>query len=485
MKVAVVAIVRDEVSDILWWLGWYVSLGVDTIIVFDDGSKDGTDRIVADAACMHDIRLYRIESDGGSHIERQKQVYLESLEHLKNEFDWVGFLDADEYVFFPNHNTIHQFLSEMNDDVGAVGINWCNYGSSGHVTKPLAPAFHAFTHHYKPETRINQHVKSFVRPSFWSGEWCNVHYFDVAPYRYVNDARQDIEWSETPGITEHTPGWENAKVMHYQLRSMEHYVERAKRRKDVCHDMQAFTEADYNDLYDPAPQRKTHIIREWARSVVRQGRARVLETLPEAERIAPLPPATPTLHAFALISSGEAPIEVRNTKASVTHRASVDCSLLAIRIGEATSRVFLTVIDADGNPSPVNIDGNPHLLDFLPYDVVPTTEPNHVALRQTGRNLFLSATPHVLGGQVTSDRREINEWELFQLRSLEDATAANSLLTGPTLSFAKFALSQPVSLATISALAKKDLRLTVSVLPLLMDFLEDAEREMLEAKLPA
>ena len=53
MKVAVIAIVRDEVSDILWWLGWYVSLGVDTIIVFDDGSKDGTDRIVADLSLIH------------------------------------------------------------------------------------------------------------------------------------------------------------------------------------------------------------------------------------------------------------------------------------------------------------------------------------------------------------------------------------------------------------------------------------------------
>ncbi|WP_215750593.1 MULTISPECIES: glycosyltransferase family 2 protein [unclassified Gluconobacter] len=485
MKVAVVAIVRDEVSDILWWLGWYVSLGVDTIIIFDDGSKDGTDRVITDAACVHDIRLYRIDSDGGSHIERQKQVYLEALEHLKGEFDWVGFLDADEYVFFPSHKTIHQFLSEMDDDVGAVGINWCNYGSSGHVIKPRAPAFHAFTHHYKPEIYINRHVKSFVRPDRWSGEWCNVHYFDVAPYRYVNDARQDIEWSDTLGITDRIPEWKSAKVMHYQLRSMEHYVERTKRRKDVQYGMQAFTEADYNDLYDPTPQRKTDIIRGWARNVVRQGHARILDALPKTERLAPLPPATPTLHAFTLTPLGGGHICVRDTKASVTDQASTDPLLLAIRIGEATSRVFLAAIGADGNPAPVNLDGNLHLLDFLPYDVVPTTEAGSVALRQADCNLFLSATPHVLGGQVTSDRREVKEWELFQLCSLEDETAANAILTGPTLSFARLALSQPVSLAAISFLAKENLRLTVSVLPLLMDFLDDTERQMLEAKLPA
>ncbi|MGY8604846.1 glycosyltransferase family 2 protein [Gluconobacter cerinus] len=485
MKVAVVAIVRDEVSDILWWLGWYVSLGVDTIIVFDDGSKDGTDRIVADAACVHDIRLYRIESAGGSHIERQKQVYLEALEHLKNEFDWVGFLDADEYVFFPNHNTIHQFLSEMNNDVGAVGINWCNYGSSGHVTKPLAPAFHAFTHHYKPENNINRHIKSFVRPDYWNGRWFNVHYFDVSPYRCVDDSGRDIEWSDTLGITKNSPCWKNSKIMHYQLRSMEHYVERTKRRKDLNLSLRNFTEADHNEIFDPTPHDSTNKIREWVRRVIRQGYARVLDALPSSDQLTPLPPSVPTLHVFSVWSHEGNCICVRDTKLEVADKSPIVRPLLAIRIGEATSRVFLTTIGADGNPTSINPDGNPHLLDFLSYDAVSTTEHQSVALRQTNNNFFLSVTSESLDRSVPSDSQTFKDIEIFQLRPFENTAASDDILNGPTLSFARAALSQPVSLATISALARKDLRLTVSVLPLLMDFLEDAEREMLEAKLPA
>ncbi|MFT8365632.1 MAG: glycosyltransferase family 2 protein [Gluconobacter cerinus] len=462
MKVAVVAIVRDEVSDILWWLGWYVSLGVDTIIVFDDGSKDGTDRIVADAACVHDIRLYRIESTGGSHTERHRKIHAEALEHLRDEFGWVGFLNVGEYALLPTHNTLHQFLDEMGGDVGAIGVNWRDYGYSGHVTKPHVAAFHTGPHH-KAESSINGPAKSFVRPRCWSGQWSNVDYFDVAPYRYVNAVTQDTVSSDTPDITKN----------------------RVQSDNNVRPDSHGIAEANRGDLYGSSTRDKTNAMQDWVRRVIQQGYARVLDALPSSDQLTPLPPSVPTLHVFSVWSHEGNCICVRDTKLEIADKSPIVRPLLAIRIGEATSRVFLTTIGTDGNPASINPDGNPHLLDFLSYDTVSTTEHRSVALRQTGNNFFLSVTSGSLDESVPSDSQTFKDAEIFQLRPFENTAVSDDILNGPTLSFACVALSQPVSLATISALARKDLRLTVSVLPLLMDFLEDAEREMLEAKLPA
>ncbi|QEH95183.1 glycosyltransferase family 2 protein [Gluconobacter thailandicus] len=482
MKVAVVAIVRDEASDILAWLGWYVRLGVDTVVLFDDGSTDGMDRLVTDAACVHDIRLYRIKGGSGSHVDRQRLVYLEALEHLKAEFDWIGFLDADEYLSLQNHDTIQDFLGSFPDEVGAVGINWCNYGSSGHVTKPLMPAFHAFTHHYKPENGINRHVKSFLRPDRWSGHWYNVHYFDVAPYSYVDPAGREIYWSDTKGIIQDPPDWNGARILHFQLRSMEHYIDRARKRKDITLQVDGFTGADHNDVYDPSPQRYTSIIREWERKVARQCHARVLDALLESLTQTSRSEA-PAFELFTLTTSDKGLIGVKNSTPYVMSGEFLDTPLLALRLGTTSSRLYLLAVDQEGNIAPLALDGDANLLDFLPYDIVYTNTQNVVALRQADQEYYLGAVPAALGGQVFSDRRNAKDWELFELASLADQSLTQKILTGPAFQFAAQALSHPASLQTISALSREELRLTVSILPLLTDQLEENERQELKSLL--
>lgn len=479
MKVAVVAIVRDEASDILSWLGWYVSLGVDTVVLFDDGSTDGMDRLVMDAACVHDIRLYRIKGGSGSHVDRQRLVYLEALEHLKAEFDWIGFLDADEYLSLQTHDTIQDFLRSFSDDVGAVGINWCNYGSSGHVTKPVMPAFHAFTHHYRPDSAINRHVKSFLRPQRWSGHWSNVHYFDVAPYGYVDAAGRDIQWSDVKGIIQNAPDWRGARILHFQLRSMEHYIDRARKRKDITLRVDGFTGADHNDVHDTTPQRHTVSVREWERKVGRQTCARLLDALPET-RHSISESAPPAFRLYTLRTSDKGQIGVKNGVPYVMSENSSDIPLLALGLKEECSRLYLLAVDKDGNVTPLHMDGDPSLLDFLPYDVISTNVPSQVALRQAAGEYHLGAVPAALGGQVISDRRNVQGWELFELVSLEDQSFSERVMSGPAFQFARYALSYPPSLDTISVLSRIDLRLTISVLPLLTDQLEKDERRMLE-----
>ena len=479
MKVAVVAIVRDEASDILSWLGWYVSLGVDTVVLFDDGSTDGMDRLVTDAACVHDIRLYRIKGGSGSHVERQRLVYLEALEHLKNEFDWIGFLDADEYLSLETHETIQEFLGSFPDNVGAIGINWCNYGSSGHVTKPLMPAFHAFTHHYRAENAINRHIKSFVKPERWSGHWSNVHYFDVAPYRYVDAADRDIQWSDVKGIIQNIPDWRGARILHFQLRSMEHYIDRARKRKDITLRVDGFTSADHNDVHDTTPQRHTASVREWERKVSRQTCARVLDSLPEAHPDAAqaLPPA---FQLFTLKTSDDNRIGIKDGIPYVMSGNSTDVPLLALRIGNESERLYLLAADQKGDIASLHMDGDASLFDFLPYDIIYTNTPDLVALRQEAGEYHLGAVPAALGGQVISDRRNVQEWELFELVPLEDPLWSEQITGGPIFQFARQALSYSGSLHAISMLSRIDLRLTISILPLLADQLENNERGQLE-----
>jgi FkbM family methyltransferase len=251
---AVVLIVKNEISDIGAWLAWYHVLGFNACIVFDDGSTDGTWEFLQGAATIQDIRLFKAPGAAGGRYEvRQQEFYVYALQNFREEFDWLAFLDADEFLYLAQDDTIQKFLARF-PHADAVVVNWCNYGSGGHFLKPEAPPFEAFTWHGNEQRNINRHVKTIVRTAKVGPVWQNVHAYDVPPDRYVLPNGEKIRWSETRGIIDHDPDWSIAKVMHYQCRSMEHFIERLKRHPRMASIANIWNGHDVNDVRSTVPQ---------------------------------------------------------------------------------------------------------------------------------------------------------------------------------------------------------------------------------------
>jgi glycosyltransferase involved in cell wall biosynthesis len=249
-KVAVVLIVKDEAADILAWLAWYHALGVNTCIIYDDGSTDGTYEMLQAAATVQDIRLHKSFGPVGlNHEPRQELCYRDALSRYGAEFAWMGFFDADEFLFLAEDATVQQFLTRFSD-ADQVSINWCNYGSSGHYLKPAAPAYETYTWHSGAHHLVNRHVKSFVRPDAVGPAWVNVHCFDAPLSRLANG--KPAIWG-TPGMTARDPDWSVAKIMHYQCRSMDHFLDRLKKRPSLQDTGHLWENYDFKDFEDRRP----------------------------------------------------------------------------------------------------------------------------------------------------------------------------------------------------------------------------------------
>jgi FkbM family methyltransferase len=271
---AVVLVVKDEASDIEAWLAWYDVLGFDACIVFDDDSTDGTWELLRRAAKVQDIRAMQAKGPREARFEtRQEQSYRFALAEYSGEFEWLAFFDADEFLRLERDASIAGFLARF-ADADAVAVNWCNYGSSGHYLKPDALPVEAYTWHGNEREVVNRHVKSLVRPGRVGGRWLNVHSFDVDPERYAMSDGAQATWSATPGIIDRDPDWSVARLMHYQCRSMEHFLERLRKRPELRGQRNLWEAYDVRQVCDEAPGRLAPRVRARMAAYARPAPAR-------------------------------------------------------------------------------------------------------------------------------------------------------------------------------------------------------------------
>ncbi|WP_367160465.1 glycosyltransferase family 2 protein [Kozakia baliensis] len=229
MKTAVALFVKNEAQDIAAWIAWHFAIGIDKLFIYDDHSQDGTYEIVKGASEIFDIELTRSDKNKETNFYwRQRDSYFDACRKAQGTYDWIGFIDADEYISLEGFGDISAFLRNFLES-NAVALSWRIYGSSSRVVKTKLGIYEAYNHHSTKELDDNTLVKSFVRPDKMIFHYENPHKFTVEGDLYVDSLGSKVEWN---GACKQVI-WENACINHYICRSMENYVDRIKRRLGV------------------------------------------------------------------------------------------------------------------------------------------------------------------------------------------------------------------------------------------------------------
>jgi hypothetical protein len=101
MKVFGIALVRDEADVIRLSVGHQLSLGLDRVLVVDNGSSDGT-TLVLERLSRDDDRI-RWSSDAGPYHQAEIMTAL-AREALRQGADWIVPFDADEFWWVAGGN---------------------------------------------------------------------------------------------------------------------------------------------------------------------------------------------------------------------------------------------------------------------------------------------------------------------------------------------------------------------------------------------
>ncbi len=235
-KIAICACIKDEGQDLKEWLDYHMSIGVNIFYIYDNGSKDNTKEILSH---YNNINYFYVPEKG-----IQLDVYYHCLQNAKEE--WVGFIDADEFVV-PIEKSLPEILKDF-DNYAGLAINWVIYGSSRHKTRPAGNIKDNYLYRSEYDFGINNHVKCFVKPKLVNTP-ITVHSFQCKEKQIVNENFEPV--NDQPLIPF---SGNKIRINHYYCKSVEDYQNKIKRgvadSKTKTRSFEPFAIHDKNEVYD-------------------------------------------------------------------------------------------------------------------------------------------------------------------------------------------------------------------------------------------
>ena len=249
-RFSLVACARWEENDILEWLDYHRSVGIDHVYLYSNDDNAGTLKNAVgphlEGTCPFVTYRHWHPSKGG-----QAHMYAHFLTHHRFETEWLCFLDIDEFLVIKGHNSLPRFMAPLEPHFDAVYFNWVVYGANGRRTRQPGSVLMGLT---RRNRGMDFHTKNFIRARFADPKkiWARInkgarafwHFWDdygipdlrVCDVLGVPLLHYTDKWPERARALVNRPGFQDhalatAYVAHFQFKSEADFKRRAARSK--------------------------------------------------------------------------------------------------------------------------------------------------------------------------------------------------------------------------------------------------------------
>ncbi len=224
-KVLLCAIAKNEAAYLVEWIAYHKFIvGFDEVLIYENDSTDNS-RLILEKLDKLGICQYKLwpRSQG---IVPQRSAYNDAIQTYNQSYQWVCFLDLDEFLVLKNFNSIQDCIQSFENKADSILINWLMFGSSGHSTYSPEPVIQQFTKCADYSSPIHKHMKSISKID--SIEVLDIHIPRLKPnYKYFHIDGKELHFGADPtgehiknqGYVNHKP----AQINHYQSKSLEEY----------------------------------------------------------------------------------------------------------------------------------------------------------------------------------------------------------------------------------------------------------------------
>lgn len=254
-KAAICAIVKNEHDYLLEWISYHRVIGVDYFLIYNncDEEDDGTTRLLNKLEAIGVVHVIAWPDQGEWHLPSdiylrpQIPAYYDGIERLRNQAEWVAFIDVDEFILPMREPDLPSTLA-LYRQYGAIGMNWKMFGSSGEKFKQDIPVCKRFIRASSQLCRANFHVKSIARPELIRD--LNVHRPFLKKDMFVDEHGREI--TDPLGLHD-SVSYDILRVNHYYTKSRQEWMQKAARgRADHPQKRleESFRDTDFNDESD-------------------------------------------------------------------------------------------------------------------------------------------------------------------------------------------------------------------------------------------
>jgi len=198
MKFGIVTQVRNESKRIEEWISFHKKIGFERFVFFDDKSEDGTREIlnqISGVTVRDTVSVGRLfdTTDPNSYSgavdlpRRQVVSFQRGMNELKAEnFDWVAFIDVDEFLIPQNFKNVHEEIENIDKNVIRLYVSSFDMDHRFNVNQSI---LNQSFHRWSEETRVfgvaegheglyKTRGKSLVNVKKWNGTVSCVHTID-------------------------------------------------------------------------------------------------------------------------------------------------------------------------------------------------------------------------------------------------------------------------------------------------------------------
>lgn len=137
-KLSIVSMFMNESMILAEWIEYYINQGVEHFYLIDNGSTDDYKPIIS----KHKKYISFVKDD--TRYDKNTQEILVNrhfLSKIKQNTDWIIFIDCDEYIYVPEAPNLFSFLTDFDNnnkynEITDIYVPWKIFGSNNLLKQP-------------------------------------------------------------------------------------------------------------------------------------------------------------------------------------------------------------------------------------------------------------------------------------------------------------------------------------------------------------
>lgn len=218
MNIGVVSIQKNRGRWLTEWFAFHYLVGVRKFYFYAHQCTDNTHEVLLSLSKKLDIKALVVNNQ----MDRvQLMAYQHACENYMDEVDWMAFIDGDEFLFSPSHDTLSDALQKYVDmPISAIGVYNITFGSNSHLVEPDGNIVENYRRcclgsHFSGNRRVKSIVKG--RQTISVTGCGNV--FNT-PLGTVDELLRPVSWGYVP---EYEPSYIDFRFNHYVCQSYEYF----------------------------------------------------------------------------------------------------------------------------------------------------------------------------------------------------------------------------------------------------------------------